>query len=61
VPGFSTNETVTEFSGRGVGMDVVKRNIEEVGGSVSIKSTEGQRTTISISIPLTLAIADATT
>jgi two-component system chemotaxis sensor kinase CheA len=59
MPGFSTNETVTEFSGRGVGMDVVRRNIEEVGGSISIKSVEGQGTTISISIPLTLAIADA--
>jgi two-component system chemotaxis sensor kinase CheA len=59
MPGFSTKEAVTEFSGRGVGMDVVKRNIEEVGGSVSIKSVEGQGTTISISIPLTLAIADA--
>lgn len=59
MPGFSTNEVVTEFSGRGVGMDVVKRNIEEVGGNVSIKSTEGKGTTISINIPLTLAIADA--
>jgi two-component system chemotaxis sensor kinase CheA len=59
MPGFSTNDVVTEFSGRGVGMDVVKRNIEEVGGSVSIKSTEGKGTTISINIPLTLAIADA--
>jgi two-component system chemotaxis sensor kinase CheA len=53
MPGFSTNETVTEFSGRGVGMDVVKRNIEEAGGSISIKSIEGQGTTISINIPLT--------
>jgi two-component system chemotaxis sensor kinase CheA len=59
MPGFSTNEIVTEFSGRGVGMDVVLRNIEEVGGSISIKSAEGQGTTFSISIPLTLAIADA--
>lgn len=58
-PGFSTNETVTEFSGRGVGMDVVKQNIEEVGGSISIKSVKGEGTTMTILIPLTLAIADA--
>lgn len=59
LPGFSTKEKVTEFSGRGVGMDVVKQNIEEVGGSISIKSIEGEGTTITIIIPLTLAIADA--
>jgi two-component system chemotaxis sensor kinase CheA len=59
LPGFSTNEQVTEFSGRGVGMDVVKQNIEEVGGSISIKSIEGEGTTMTIVIPLTLAIADA--
>lgn len=59
LPGFSTNETVTEFSGRGVGMDVVKKNLEEVGGSVSISSVEGKGTTTTIIIPLTLAIADA--
>ncbi len=57
LPGFSTNEQVTEFSGRGVGMDVVKQNIEEVGGSISIKSIEGEGTTMTIIIPLTLAIA----
>ncbi|MFT9077822.1 chemotaxis protein CheW [Ethanoligenens sp.] len=59
LPGFSTNEKVTEFSGRGVGMDVVKQNIEEVGGSISIKSIKGEGTTMTIVIPLTLAIADA--
>ena len=59
LPGFSTNETVTEYSGRGVGMDVVKQNIDEVGGSISIKSARGRGTTITIVIPLTLAIADA--
>lgn len=59
LPGFSTNENVTEYSGRGVGMDVVRQNIEAVGGSISIKSVEGQGTTTSIVIPLTLAIADA--
>lgn len=59
LPGFSTNEKVTEYSGRGVGMDVVKKNIEEVGGSISIKSIEGEGSTFTIVIPLTLAIADA--
>lgn len=59
LPGFSTNEKVTEYSGRGVGMDVVKRNIEEVGGSVNIASIAGRGTTINIIIPLTLAIVDA--
>lgn len=58
LPGFSTNEEVTEFSGRGVGMDVVNKNIEEVGGSVQIDSLPGSGTTISIKIPLTLAIID---
>ena len=58
LPGFSTKEKVTEFSGRGVGMDVVKKNIEKVGGSVSIESEEGRGTTIFIKIPLTLAIID---
>lgn len=59
LPGFSTKEKVTEYSGRGVGMDVVKQNIEEVGGTISIKSIEGEGTTMTIVIPLTLAIADA--
>lgn len=59
LPGFSTNDKVTEYSGRGVGMDVVKQNIEEVGGSISVKSIYGEGTTMTIVIPLTLAIADA--
>ncbi len=57
-PGFSTKEQVTEFSGRGVGMDVVAKNIEKVGGTVLIDSSEGQGTAVSIKIPLTLAIVD---
>lgn len=57
-PGFSTAETVTDVSGRGVGMDVVKRNIESMGGVVDIRSLRGFGTTISISLPLTLAILD---
>ncbi len=56
LPGFSTNETVTELSGRGVGMDVVKRNIEKVGGTVDLDSTPGAGMTVNIRIPLTLAI-----
>lgn len=56
LPGFSTNKEVTEFSGRGVGMDVVRKNIERVGGTLSIESTQGEGTTFIISIPLTLAI-----
>lgn len=58
LPGFSTKEAVTEFSGRGVGMDVVAKNIETVGGSIHIDSTEGEGTTITLKIPLTLAIID---
>ena len=58
LPGFSTNTEVTEFSGRGVGMDVVKRNIDKVGGSISIESTPGEGMTVTIRIPLTLAIID---
>jgi two-component system chemotaxis sensor kinase CheA len=57
-PGFSTAETVTDVSGRGVGMDVVKRNITAMGGSVEIRSAKGFGTTMSISLPLTLAILD---
>jgi two-component system chemotaxis sensor kinase CheA len=57
-PGFSTAEVVTDVSGRGVGMDVVKRNITAMGGSVDIRSALGFGTTISISLPLTLAILD---
>ncbi len=58
LPGFSTNEVVTEYSGRGVGMDVVKKNIEKVGGSISVESKLGKGTTFVIKIPLTLAIID---
>jgi two-component system chemotaxis sensor kinase CheA len=57
-PGFSTAEAITDVSGRGVGMDVVKRNIAAMGGSVEIRSARGYGTTISISLPLTLAILD---
>ena len=57
--GFSTAEKVTNVSGRGVGMDVVKTNIEKIGGSVDICSEEGRGTTIRIKIPLTLAIIPA--
>jgi two-component system chemotaxis sensor kinase CheA len=56
--GFSTNEAVTEYSGRGVGMDVVVKGIENVGGSVMLDSAEGSGTQISIKIPLTLAIME---
>ncbi|ATX43828.1 chemotaxis protein CheA [Escherichia coli] len=57
-PGFSTAEQVTDVSGRGVGMDVVKRNIQEMGGYVEIQSKQGTGTTIRILLPLTLAILD---
>ena len=56
--GFSTAEVVTDVSGRGVGMDVVKRNIEGMGGRVELSSITGQGTTVSIRLPLTLAILD---
>ncbi|GJM71076.1 hypothetical protein HMSSN036_32920 [Paenibacillus macerans] len=59
LPGFSTKEVITEYSGRGVGMDVVMRNIESVGGNVSVDSAAGEGTTITIRIPLTLAISTA--
>lgn len=55
-PGFSTAEAITDVSGRGVGMDVVKRNIHEMGGHVEIASVQGKGTTIRIVLPLTLAI-----
>ncbi len=58
VPGFSTNEAVTEFSGRGVGMDVVKKNVESVGGTVSITSEYGEGSCTTLKIPLTMAIVD---
>lgn len=56
--GFSTKEQVTEFSGRGVGMDVVMKNIEKIGGSLTINSEPGKGMTVQIRIPLTLAIID---
>jgi len=59
VPGFSTAEKVTNVSGRGVGMDVVKTNIEKIGGTVDIQSVPQQGTAIRIKIPLTLAIIPA--
>lgn len=58
LPGFSTNDEVTEYSGRGVGMDVVRKNIEKVGGTLTLESKEGFGTTFIIKIPLTLAIID---
>lgn len=57
-PGFSTAETVTNLSGRGVGMDVVRRNIQSLRGRIDIDSTEGKGTTIEVRLPLTLAIID---
>ena len=56
LPGFSTAEKVTKISGRGVGMDVVKTNIEKIGGTVDLSSQPGQGTTFKLKIPLTLAI-----
>ncbi len=58
-PGFSTAEKITNVSGRGVGMDVVKTNIEKIGGSIDVVSTPNQGTTFKIKIPLTLAIVPA--
>ena len=58
MPGFSTNTEVTEYSGRGVGMDVVKSNVENVGGTVSITSEKGKGMTTTLKIPLTMAILD---
>ncbi len=57
-PGFSTADAVTDISGRGVGMDVVKRNIESLRGQISLASTEGRGTTTQIRLPLTLAMID---
>jgi two-component system chemotaxis sensor kinase CheA len=56
--GFSTAEQVTDISGRGVGMDVVRRNISELGGSVEIESSRGVGTRMIVRLPLTLAIID---
>ncbi len=60
-PGFSTADTITDVSGRGVGMDVVKRNIEGLGGSVSVESTPGKGSKLTLKLPLTLAIIDGMT
>jgi two-component system chemotaxis sensor kinase CheA len=59
LPGFSTAEKVTNVSGRGVGMDVVKTNVEKIGGKVDVESVAGQGTTVRVKIPLTLAIIPA--
>ncbi len=61
LPGFSTADQVTHFSGRGVGMDVVRTNIERIGGSVELESQPGVGTTVKMKIPLTLAIIPALT
>lgn len=58
LPGFSTKETISEYSGRGVGMDVVSKNVESIGGTVSVESEEGIGTSVILKIPLTLAIID---
>ena len=58
-PGFSTAEKVTNVSGRGVGMDVVKINVEKIGGTVDVQSAAGKGTTVRVKIPLTLAIIPA--
>ena len=59
LPGFSTAEKVTNVSGRGVGMDVVKTNVEKIGGTIDLQSTAGRGTTVKMKIPLTLAIIPA--
>jgi two-component system chemotaxis sensor kinase CheA len=59
LPGFSTAQTVTDISGRGVGMDVVKSNVRKLGGNVSVSSTVGRGSIFTIKLPLTLAIIDA--
>jgi two-component system chemotaxis sensor kinase CheA len=61
LPGFSTTDRVTQFSGRGVGMDVVRTNVEKIGGTVDVESRPGDGTTIRMKIPLTLAIIPALT
>jgi two-component system, chemotaxis family, sensor kinase CheA len=58
LPGFSTAETVSDISGRGVGMDVVRRNIQEIGGRITLKSVRSQGMTIQLALPLTLAVMD---
>ncbi|ENY8310634.1 TPA: chemotaxis protein CheA [Clostridioides difficile] len=57
-PGFSTKESITEFSGRGVGMDIVRKSIEKVGGSIEVKSKQDEGTIFTIKIPLTLSIVE---
>src|SRR5260370_19050956 len=59
LPGFSTAERVTNVSGRGVGMDVVKTNIEKIGGTIDLQNQPGQGVAVKIKIPLTLAIIPA--
>jgi two-component system chemotaxis sensor kinase CheA len=61
LPSFSTAEKVTQFSGRGVGMDVVRTNIEKIGGTISLQSEPGRGTVVEMKIPLTLAIIPALT
>lgn len=61
LPGFSTKEKVTEFSGRGVGMDVVSKNIEKIRGNIQVESTKGLGSSFTIKIPLTLSIVDGMT
>ena len=58
LPGFTTTENVTNISGRGVGMDVVKRNIQKLGGRIAIRSVPGQGSVISLTLPLTLAVLE---
>jgi two-component system, chemotaxis family, sensor kinase CheA len=58
LPGFSTADSVTNISGRGVGMDVVKRNIQKIGGRVSLRSEQGQGSTVVLTLPLTLAVLE---
>jgi len=58
LPGFSTAETISDISGRGVGMDVVRRNIQDLGGRISLKSQRGRGMTIQLALPLTLAVMD---
>jgi two-component system, chemotaxis family, sensor kinase CheA len=58
LPGFSTADTISDISGRGVGMDVVRRNIQDLGGRVTLKSERGKGMTITLALPLTLAVMD---
>lgn len=58
LPGFSTAETISDISGRGVGMDVVRNNIQDIGGRITLKSERGRGVTIQLALPLTLAVMD---